>query len=58
MGWGVHDYPAPPPEPPAPTCPVCGQECETIVLDVYGDAVGCMECIKTVDAYLWRENNV
>ena len=39
-------------------CPVCGQECETIVLDVYGDAVGCMECIKTVDAYLWRENNV
>lgn len=58
MGRGVHDYPSPPPEPPLPLCPVCGQECDTIYLDAYGDAVGCENCIETVDSYIWRENNV
>lgn len=57
MGWGVI-YPGPPPEDPLPTCPVCGQECETIYEDIYGDAAGCDICMKAVDAYLWRENHV
>ena len=51
MGWGVHDYPTPPPEPPAPTCPVCGQECEVLYKNRYGEIIGCDDCIDALDAW-------
>lgn len=57
MGWGVHDYPGPPPEEPLPTCPVCGEECDTIYLNADREAVGCENCICTTDSYIWKENN-
>lgn len=51
MGWGVTDYPGPPPEEPLPICPVCGAETDTFFQDKYGDIVGCDECIKRLDAW-------
>lgn len=50
MGWGVHDYPSPPPEKPMPVCPVCGWECKTIYLNVNRNPIGCDNCIDAVDA--------
>lgn len=44
----------PPVEPPAytcPICPVCGAETDTVYKNVYGDPVGCPECVKEVDAW-------
>ena len=38
-------------EPECPICPVCGEECETIYINIHSDAVGCDECIKTRDAW-------
>ena len=46
----------PPIEPPAytcPICPVCGAETDTVYKNVYGDPVGCPECVTEVDA--WAE---
>ena len=46
----------PPVEPPAytcPICPVCGAETGTVYKNVYGDPVGCPECVTEVDA--WAE---
>lgn len=46
----------PPVEPPAytcPRCPVCGEETDTVYKNVYGDPVGCPECVTEVDA--WAE---
>lgn len=46
----------PPVEPPAytcPICPVCGAETDTVYKNVYGDPVGCPECVTEVDA--WTE---
>lgn len=46
----------PPVEPPAyicPICPVCGAETDTVYKNVYGDPVGCPECVTEVDA--WAE---
>lgn len=51
MGWGVHDYPEPPPEPPRPTCPVCGQECDTYYRGADGAIIGCDVCIDALDAW-------
>lgn len=42
-------------EPEYPICPVCGEECEIIYRDKYLDAVGCDECISTVDAWDYKE---
>lgn len=57
MGWGVHDYPGPPPEKPVPVCPVCGMECETLYLDMNRNRIGCENCINAVDAYEWEEQD-
>ncbi len=43
-------------EPPAwdnyiPVCPVCGEECDTVYVDLYDDVVGCDRCINMEDAY-------
>lgn len=41
---------------PDPICPVCGKECETIYLDDGCiNVVGCDNCIRTMDAYDWFE---
>lgn len=56
MGWGVHDYPAPPDPEPMPRCPVCGEECETVYVDRANAVVGCNECIEAYDALFWEEN--
>ena len=34
-----------------PTCPICGERCDTIYKDQYGEVVGCDECIKAVAAW-------
>lgn len=53
MGWGVKDYPSPPPVQPLPICPCCGQETDTFFRDVYGNIVGCDNtgCLTAVDAW-------
>lgn len=58
MGWGVHDYPGPPPEKPMPVCPVCGSECEEFYLDSVNnhEIVGCDVCIERVNAAMWQED--
>ena len=38
-----------------PRCPVCGELCETLYKDRYGDIVGCDECITTLNA--WEVND-
>lgn len=38
-----------------PHCPLCGEECETIYKDYYGDVVGCENCIETSNA--WELSN-
>ena len=43
-------------EPPAwddfiPICPVCGEECDTVYLDIDDEVVGCDQCITFEDAY-------
>ena len=40
-----------------PICPICQEECETIYLDMDGDAFGCDLCIKKVDACEWKEKH-
>ena len=47
--------PEPPVSPPdydehLPECPVCGEEADTFYKNSDGDIVGCMECIRAVDA--------
>lgn len=34
-----------------PRCPVCGDECETLYKDQYGEVFGCNNCVETVDAW-------
>ena len=36
-------------------CPRCTQECETIYMDEFGEEFGCEKCIRTKDAWEWRE---
>lgn len=31
-------------------CPVCGEECEELYRDLYGDIVGCDKCIRVEQA--------
>lgn len=56
MGWGVHDYPDPP-DYTVPICPVCGEETDTLYADMDGEIFGCDNCVKTIDAWDWEENN-
>lgn len=42
------------PEPPdyeVPHCPVCGQECEVLYRNRYGEIIGCDDCIDALDAW-------
>ena len=42
-------------DPDPPKCPVCGEECEEIYADQYGNVFGCDECILRQDAWEWAE---
>ena len=44
------------PSPDPVYCPVCGEECETIYKDSYGNVFGCEKCIRAIDAYDWAED--
>lgn len=37
-----------------PRCPVCGEVCENVYKDSYGEIVGCNECLTEHDA--WEED--
>ena len=41
-------------QPEYPICPVCGNECEKVYKDSYGEIVGCDECLAEHDA--WEED--
>ena len=47
------DYNLDPPVPDdyIPYCPVCGEECDTVYVDLYDDVIGCDQCIEMHDAY-------
>lgn len=34
-----------------PKCPVCGEVCETVYKDVYGEILGCDQCLTARDAW-------
>lgn len=39
-------------------CPVCGEECESIFTThgvIFGDVVGCENCLTKFDAYDWLQ---
>ena len=56
MGWGVHDYPGPPPEKPLPVCPECHEECYTYYRNRAGEIIGCENCIDAIDAIFYIED--
>jgi hypothetical protein len=37
-------------------CPVCGDECDTIYMDKYGEVFGCEQCITKTDAWFWADD--
>ncbi len=37
-------------QPQDPRCPVCGEICEKVYKDQYGEIVGCDECLTEQDA--------
>lgn len=34
-----------------PICPVCGEECDTLYIDRFGEYIGCNVCIEEKDAW-------
>ena len=47
---GLRTYPDAP-NYEVPHCPVCGQECEIVYRNRYGEIIGCDDCIDAVDAW-------
>ena len=43
------------PSPDPVYCPICGEECETIYKDRYGDVFACNWCLDSMDAGDWAE---
>ena len=39
-----------------PICPICGEECETIYADMYGNVFACDQCLIEQDAWQWQED--
>lgn len=37
-------------------CPCCGEECDTIYADQYGNVFGCERCVMQQDAWEWKED--
>ena len=44
----------PPYDDPVTTCPVCGQDCEKIYTDRFGQLVGCDVCLNAWDPDEWH----
>ena len=55
MSFRLSYEPFPEPEP-LPTCPVCGEETETLYENYDGEIIGCDNCIVTVDAWDWQQD--
>ena len=36
-------------------CPICGEECDTIFSDKYGNVFACENCLYKQDAWDWRD---
>ena len=47
----MNGYPSPEPV----YCPCCEEECLEIYEDMWGNIVGCNECVKSRDANEWLE---
>ena len=47
---GLRDYPDPP-DYKVPCCPICGEQCEIIYKDKWGNICGCDDCIDALDAW-------
>ena len=39
-----------PPEPIEIVCPICGQDCRRYYRNLYGEILGCDECVEEVSA--------
>ena len=37
-------------------CPFCGEECDTIYADMYGNVFACDQCLIEQDAWQWQED--
>ena len=44
-----------PPYEDGPVCPCCGEECETVYGNQYGDVFACNRCLMEQDAWEWME---
>ena len=52
----MREYWLDPPElPDPPECPVCKCQCETYIMDINGDIVGCESCTREQDAYEYQQ---
>ena len=40
-----------------PRCPVCGDTAETIYKDIWGDIVGCDNCVEALNAWEWNDES-
>lgn len=43
-------------DPSWPVCPVCGAEADTFYQDKSRAIVGCSECVRTLDAWEYKED--
>lgn len=50
-------YEEPEPILSPPICPCCGRETDDYLLDCHGEIAGCPECVRTVDAWDYVEEN-
>ena len=46
-----------PPERDPFFCPICGEDCDELYLDNYGEIVGCDNCIREISVYDYKEEN-
>ena len=45
-------------DPPRIECPVCGEECETVYLNMYCEPVCCDECLRKMDVVDYWEDQM
>ena len=38
-------------------CPICGEECESVYVDMSGEPAGCDVCLRRIDVEDWWDNN-
>ena len=39
-----------------PICPICGESCNELYTDKNGDIIGCDNCVSTIDAWEWLQD--